>query len=189
MGGGGEVISIKCSLKYQDGIFQECPNFVSIILSHNLIFQKSQFSSAKHFVKKDFSTMAVIPHILDFAGSFISVGSLRQAVKYWCVTHSGAVLASVVTDHTGHWDCTQWEVQIENTSSIVFAPKGLDWPYPERLCCALAWTEGCHKLCGRIGNCLANPWQRQRGELYTEQISPGMPLKGKPKFILHKYSS
>lgn len=113
--------------------------------------------------------MAVIPHILDSDGVIWFLhfsGSLRQAVKHWCVTHSGTVLASKCCDRSYralrlH---SYWEVQIENTSSIVCAPKDLDWPYAERLCSVLAWTEASRNCVGGqelLGKSLAKTEKRR----------------------------
>lgn len=175
-------------LKYQDGIFQKCANFVSIILSQNFIFWKSQFSCAKHFVKKNpLNHSSNTTHSWLWWGhmvpSFLWVGwdkYCQNTVKYWCLTHSGTVLANVVTDHTGQWDYTH----SEKSSSIVRDPKDLGTDLMLRDCAVLWLGQRAATSC--VGG-QGNVWQipDKDGEEASSTLSK-LPLvchwKANPSF-------
>lgn len=73
-------------------------------------------------------------------GSFISVGSLRQFVKCWYVTHFGTALASVVADHAGHEIALEEEECKLKIYLPLCNPSNL-WIVLILRGCALTWAE------------------------------------------------
>lgn len=139
--------------KYHNGIFQEPPNFVPVILSwigrRVNIISFPQFHFLQVFVfqwkvlcQKKKTTTTVIPHILDsngvicllhFTGYLKTNCTILVHHPFWHL--SGKSCGRPYRARRQH---SQWGVQIENTSSIVRSKISGDCPYAERLCSDLA---------------------------------------------------
>lgn len=185
--------------KYQDGIFKESPNLVPIIFSwmgrrvNTSSFPQSHFLKGflfqwKVLFQKKPSTTAVIPHILDSNGvvCFLHFSGYLEAD---CKILVSPILAPL-------WQVL-WQT-IQGTEIALIVRRSAKWKYIFHCAIQVIWRLslcwetllqlGQRAARGCVGG-LGNAWQvlgKDRGELRAEQITPGMPLKGKPKFSLHK---